>query len=1751
MKRKAAKMSEYPNLGVGVDLTMGLRPVWHDGDPANKVPFFAARQNPVATEPVEAGRERGTWHVEITLHDSPEELAGALQPISIATSFRDAALSEILAGAEPQPNTIAAAIAAALSEISPGGMTPIKLPLGSMTLCDADRAAALQSLSDWLGLKVGPEADTGAKGYALVRWRREDVVRNHAKFSDDGWISKDDAAVLLTEAAKSKLASFRPGAKSVDGAELERRPTPAHAENIVKAFAEFGTHVVTQVTLGEEIFQVFSYAADAWKEIRNEYKKGSTLTKVSAVRNFSIYFLQPRTDGIGFVHEGGHPRARSGNPALDKALAAKLFDDGARYPNLLKGVGVRDPEWQKTLTATAPIAFRLVPLTDLLKAPLSPISDPAAELAHDLFAACIYLKFKDGGDLLFRGRSRGGAQPILGIGAFDALSNIATKQIDLFMPSLALTEVDVGNLVNPEVLETVNILGLTIEIQSKVELAGNNIALAAYTLSGPRDAQTGAASPATIIVPDAAFDAMRVAFGAVEGVVAVEAKDGKKRQALVRGLVLRRANPDSPAGRWLVKMVVDRRTDQWDAGLFKTFQSLIELSLVTAETLLRVPASNEDQRGKELAAAYLRWLAVSIKDAAAADGAKALAARIAYLGQTVTARSEADEVPPFSYDAYKESTANILKYGELLETKLLALKQEMQRARRDAAAAKSEAELAAALKQQAVKLNGFIDATAGYHRDAAGSLAQLIRHDQATLKQQLASVERLRQDYLAKANLAKVAVGKFIEAKIGDLYNKIANTVFDYLKFGFDVVKAVALEDPGGGVTALQSLFKFFHSVQDLAEFSEKLRTIATKVSETAGQTHLLQDVQSLLMSGIEGAGVVVPSEADWQNLVVNIKAVLRGFPSGKEIIEDAYVQMANTGAAWVDAQIAAHSTAREIYANTLRREVEDKQGEKLKALASAAAENQSAAIKEPSVDLVSMGGVLQARLAQAQAWLAQVLLRQDQALVYEYFKQPLKLEGFDLTSLAGAVAQQSQTILDEATRHRTERIAHPIPYEFFIPLDALTRVPEDSSKPDAWTHRIALDRLEFMDYAHVRVNSYDLVIEGLELQQPIGEKTQTYWLEVCYNPNGDRFYDRDWDGNQRAFYGLSTVRGIEVTAKTGANSQSSGDGPNPIRVTPFSSWSIRLDTTAKELKERGIAFVGLQDHPGYVRAKFAFHIQAVHNTKRPRRLRAAGAAPQVDGTLDDFLKHMVSEKQSALHGWDVVFSMREQKVNTILANQWDAWNKQNGGKLPPLPKIESEWVDEEENKHKLTFTDLLLGQPKLQFSDVFGGEARSIIKMALAGGNYETRTGRKGTISGGDLTLSVPLNLVHGTVDADGKPAGSNRNIAAVVLNFEGSKMDVVTLNDLKLIDPKGKESIGDSIRAAIVDYFKTHNFAYRIQALDLSGHAGLIPGLTPHDFFLRTVILDDADRKFLQLFINTNAKSHSGGEPSYRYGKGDVSVATPVPVPDGFDCALMINSMILFRDVMQKGFENVGLSAKPVDKNDYSDKTEGLWTAFFTGWDIGGGSFDLGNSEVRIGPRDGWATISANLATMTVKPKPDKAPFGASSFGNLAFDMPKKEWTIPFEQRYEIYKESGRFNPKTGQPIMEFKGYGWKKADYVGASLSLAFEAPLTIEGKGDGQQIKISLPADLGPNNWNADARLPNCPSPQDRLRQQISNAMNANMPGALSKSIKGFGFAPVSVFALQNLLFPAGNRIALSQVHIPGDLVILGHIETAKT
>jgi hypothetical protein len=161
--------------------------------------------------------------------------------------------------------------------------------------------------------------------------------------------------------------------------------------------------------------------------------------------------------------------------------------------------------------------------------------------------------------------------------------------------------------------------------------------------------------------------------------------------------------------------------------------------------------------------------------------------------------------------------------------------------------------------------------------------------------------------------------------------------------------------------------------------------------------------------------------------------------------------------------------------------------------------------------------------------------------------------------------------------------------------------------------------------------------------------------------------------------------------------------------------------------------------------------------------------------------------------------------------------------------------------------------------------------------------------------------------------------------------------------------------------------------------------------------------------------------------------------------------------------------------------------------------------------------------------------------SYSNGTANPPTGGRSISFQ--YDWWHEE-----KRGEHGILIQPAGWDndwKSKSVTAYITMSGAYPLSVDGTGRDQLVKFSTveptvtfdkASDLHPDS--------NTLCPDNDVKIALMNGLGASVPATLKQYMMQITFKPISVFALENLLFPADQLITMRNARVPGDLLVVG-------
>ncbi|WP_041794617.1 hypothetical protein [Pararhodospirillum photometricum] len=397
----------------------------------------------------------------------------------------------------------------------------------------------------------------------------------------------------------------------------------------------------------------------------------------------------------------------------------------------------------------------------------------------------------------------------------------------------------------------------------------------------------------------------------------------------------------------------------------------------------------------------------------------------------------------------------------------------------------------------------------------------------------------------------------------------------------------------------------------------------------------------------------------------------------------------------------------------------------------------------------------------------------------------------------------------------------------------------------------------------------------------------------------------------------------------------------------------------------------------------------------------------------------------------------------------------------------------------------------------------------------------------------NVQLSTIVGLVDP---PAGQGDkdNTLSVVLDFPTGSF---VLRNIHVEPPNWSPSAyATQISAAIANYYAQNDIRFLVQTLNTTDLAA-DKALTPSKFVLHAMTTN-AGNNVLQLLIATtgtlqNTHTINVSEPvAY-------NPAAPVAGVSDFMISLMISSKLTFQhifvDSFNRGSTNFVLAAVQPDKDfeAWSARmTSGTMVAVVPFED----SYDVNGTKTQFRMSASGNTLKWDVTGLTFSRTETDGV--ALYYSNGTANPPTGGTNVDFQYRQYVYVSGGSYAP----------GH-WYWTNWTDASamtyVTMTGTYPLEVRNSGPNQLVEFATTNPTITVDKSSDLKPTGaCECNNNDLKIALMSALSASLPAELQKNMQQISFKPISIMALESLLFPAEQLIAMSTAKVPADSLVVG-------
>lgn len=398
----------------------------------------------------------------------------------------------------------------------------------------------------------------------------------------------------------------------------------------------------------------------------------------------------------------------------------------------------------------------------------------------------------------------------------------------------------------------------------------------------------------------------------------------------------------------------------------------------------------------------------------------------------------------------------------------------------------------------------------------------------------------------------------------------------------------------------------------------------------------------------------------------------------------------------------------------------------------------------------------------------------------------------------------------------------------------------------------------------------------------------------------------------------------------------------------------------------------------------------------------------------------------------------------------------------------------------------------------------------------------------------NVQLATIKGIVDP---PAGqgSKDDTLTVTLDFPNGSFVLRNIH----VEPDNWDPTHEStsISEAIANYYANNEIKFDIQTINTKDLASDVD-LTPTRFKLHALNTQGGNN-VLQVLMMTTGTDDPKGNSLLLSEPVAYDPLAPLPGVSDFMISLMISPRLTFQhifvDSFNRGSTNFRVTAvkPPTNYEAWSAKiSSGTVTApvpFKSDYTVDGTK-----TQFRISASSN--DLVWDLSGLTFKPTETQGI--ALEYSNGTANPPSGGTNVDFQYRQYRYAPGGEFSPG------HWYWTGWQSASAT-AYVTMKGHYPLEVINQGENQEVKFSTTAPDITIDKSSDLKPTGaCECNDNDVKIALMEALSTSVPEQLQKNMSQISFKPLSIMALESLLFPARQLIAMSVAGVPSAALVVG-------
>lgn len=490
--------------------------------------------------------------------------------------------------------------------------------------------------------------------------------------------------------------------------------------------------------------------------------------------------------------------------------------------------------------------------------------------------------------------------------------------------------------------------------------------------------------------------------------------------------------------------------------------------------------------------------------------------------------------------------------------------------------------------------------------------------------------------------------------------------------------------------------------------------------------------------------------------------------------------------------------------------------------------------------------------------------------------------------------------------------------------------------------------------------------------------------------------------------------------------------------------------------------------------------------------------------TLTELLEAM--RGKSLTQGWGAVVAYSRDKANSLLLQQTIERLQSSNRYIQP---IYGEVALGDIADTRLSLTGLQLCAPVLSFESTQQRDRRATLRFPIESGMVVTTINMTGSFEQVvRVDQQLPLAQAMLTLNIDLRRSGGVTGGGSVFIELHEATVITSSFGD----DERTRKAVAAFFERLFLSLDSTRR-RYELGSLgDVQ-----VPELTPESFEVRVVTRVPAASTSSPHFGDGAIELYvrfKGGEPG-----GIPGSSFPFLLPDGYSCSLLLSSRVLFDKVLRQQLQrDIGWGIRFAD---YTGGQDSAWPLKAVAGEFSA-AFEY-HYTVRNGNFD--AVFYSPMGT-TFGPEGSHEPLTVRSDGSRLRVTWKKSTSTRFER--VIYWDWP-------------SGEEWDRGTlHFSYDFSLGFTPVLRDDGVvAFRRDSDAAFHLSMHGHEW--------LPDLGDGDRSNINEVARQHFLPPVTAMFEGVKPPEVDTFIARNLLFPARNAFVPAQVHLPGDLLLVGQLD----